>query len=235
VKFESILIVTYGRSGSTLLQGLLNSVDGVFVKGENENFLYGVFQAYEALAKAHRTFSGYGATEITGAWYGLNAITPERFVSEMRTAVQNILFSDAPAGTRCRGYKEIRYFSNVPPERLHRYLDFLAALFPNPAFVVNLRNHDDVVQSGWWRKHGNIAGLRRQLATFEQSVAEWGNAHADRTVTVRYEDVISKGPTLMRLYEFLGVELDPARYEAVLATPHSYDPRQRQPEPAEGA
>ncbi|HZP11105.1 MAG TPA: sulfotransferase [Nevskiaceae bacterium] len=227
MKFESVLIVTYGRSGSTLLQGLLNSIDGVFVKGENENFLYGLFQAYESIAKAHRTFSGYGATEVTGAWFGLNSITPELFIKEMREAVHKVMFSDAPAGTRCRGFKEIRYFHSMPPEHLHRYLDFLGKLFPNPAFLINLRNHDDVVQSGWWRKHSNIPGLRRQLAAFEQSIGEWAKANPQRAYTVRYEDVISKGPTLMGTYDFLGASFDAARYEAVLATPHSYDQRQK--------
>jgi hypothetical protein len=38
IKYGSILIVTYGRSSSTLLQGVLNTIDGVRVTGENFEF-----------------------------------------------------------------------------------------------------------------------------------------------------------------------------------------------------
>lgn len=37
MKFNHILIITYGRSGSTLLMSLLNTVDGVLIAGENYN------------------------------------------------------------------------------------------------------------------------------------------------------------------------------------------------------
>jgi hypothetical protein len=227
VKFESLLIVTYGRSGSTLLQGLLNSIDGVFIKGENENFLYGIYLAYESLSKAHRTYADYNAAKATGAWYGINSMTPERFLMEVGRAVDNVLFSDAPPGTVCRGFKEVRYFQTVPPAQLHGYLNFLARFFPNPAFLINLRKHDDVLQSGWWRKHGSPESVRRNLGLFENSLDDWRKTHPERTHVIRYEDVISKGPTLLQMYDFLGVPFDEAKYNAVMATPHSYDQRLR--------
>ena len=34
LKFDYIFIISYGRSGSTLLQGVLNSIDGVLIRGE---------------------------------------------------------------------------------------------------------------------------------------------------------------------------------------------------------
>jgi hypothetical protein len=139
--------------------------------------------------------------------------------------VQRTLFGQAPPGTSCVGFKEIRYFQMVPAAQLNAYLSYLAGLFPNPAFLINLRNHDDVVQSGWWRKHGNPASLRSSLQTFEQALLEWAATKPERAFVTRYEDIVSKGPTLMGMYNFLGASFDPVRYEAVLAMPHSYDLR----------
>jgi hypothetical protein len=37
---DHLFIVTYGRSGSTLLQGILNSTPGVLIRGENRGISY---------------------------------------------------------------------------------------------------------------------------------------------------------------------------------------------------
>ena len=48
-RFRTVNIVTYGRSGSTLLMGLLNAIDGYRIRGEN-------FNCFEELrAKVPRT------------------------------------------------------------------------------------------------------------------------------------------------------------------------------------
>ena len=49
MNFESILIITYGRSGSTLLQGVLNAIDGVLIRGENMNMCFHMFKTYQAI------------------------------------------------------------------------------------------------------------------------------------------------------------------------------------------
>ena len=223
MKFRSILVVTYGRSGSTLLQGLLNSIDGVYVAGENGNFLYGAFLAHDALQKAVKKFSGAHADNPTGAWYGINSTDPDCFVRGLWPLVKGTLFSDASRRTRCFGFKEIRYFELVPRSRLHAYLDFLAELFPDPAFVINLRNHDDVLRSAWWPRRANRTALRKRLAAFEQSLLEWQKAHRDRSFVIRYEELVARPARVKRLFEFLGARFDERRYKRVLATPHSYD------------
>ena len=49
MKFDSVLIVTYGRSGSTLLQGILNSIEGCLIRGENDNFCFALYQAHQSI------------------------------------------------------------------------------------------------------------------------------------------------------------------------------------------
>ena len=58
LNFKSIIIVTYGRSGSTLLQGLLNASPEILVKGENMNYFYHIFKSHKDLCKASSQFGG---------------------------------------------------------------------------------------------------------------------------------------------------------------------------------
>lgn len=53
-RFGSILVITYGRSGSTLLQGILNSIDGILIRGENHNFLLRSLLVLQKLAPDDR-------------------------------------------------------------------------------------------------------------------------------------------------------------------------------------
>jgi len=44
-----VFIVTYGRSGSNLLQSLLNRIDGFQLRGENNNTLFHLYSAWGAV------------------------------------------------------------------------------------------------------------------------------------------------------------------------------------------
>ncbi|UCV16550.1 hypothetical protein [Quatrionicoccus australiensis] len=57
MKFKSILVVTYGRSGSTLLQGVLNTLPNVLIRGENHDFCWGLYLAWKSLIQ---TKTGFG-------------------------------------------------------------------------------------------------------------------------------------------------------------------------------
>ena len=48
--YSYIFIVTYAKSGSTLLQSLINAAPGVDIKGENTNALYHLYKSYASLA-----------------------------------------------------------------------------------------------------------------------------------------------------------------------------------------
>ena len=91
LNFESVLIVTYGRSGSTLLQGILNNIDGVLVRGENNNFIYGLYEAYKKLID---TRNYEDITQPNNSWYGAGEINLELFLHDCQNMVRNILLAD---------------------------------------------------------------------------------------------------------------------------------------------
>ena len=72
LNFRSILIVTYGRSGSTLVQGMLNTVDGLLIRGENMNIFSEFFKIYQTLTKLKLHHPATVLPEQP--WYGIGGL-----------------------------------------------------------------------------------------------------------------------------------------------------------------
>src|SRR5690606_25612278 len=82
------LVFTYGRSGSTLLMGLLNSIPGYCIRGENNNALHSLFGFNLRIAEARR--SSLKNSERPGhPWFGLNLIDPDALQRAQRDLVVN--------------------------------------------------------------------------------------------------------------------------------------------------
>jgi hypothetical protein len=223
MKYQSILIITYGRTGSTLLQGLLNSINGCLVRGENYNFCYGLFQAWKSLKKTHRNH--WKEVSPTQPFYGAGELDPDQFIKDMAVAVRNQLVGKSDASdVFCLGFKEIRYLE-VKQDELPEFLDFLALIFPNPAFVILTRRHQDVVKSGWWIKH-DPDQLIKKFAKFEDAVFSWAN-RKDNVFHIQYEEICSQDNKLVNLFHFLGAPYNPDRVAAVLAQEHSFGNRNK--------
>ena len=114
--FDSILIITYGRSGSTLLQGIINDIDGVIIRGENENFIEGLYIAYKRLVKAKNRFGHHeGSKSPKHAWYGVQDIDIDTFLENCKKSIKDVLVGNSDrinfngSKTICYGFKEIRY------------------------------------------------------------------------------------------------------------------------------
>lgn len=227
MNYSSVLIITYGRTGSTLLQGILNSVDDCLVRGENYNFCYGLFEAYEALTNTRAEFGKSAkAEEVTFPWFGAANFDEQKFLADAR---QLVLRQLCPEGSRpaCIGFKEIRYLRQYltgtqkdQRPRLHEYLDFLQRLLPNPAFLVLTRDHEEVTKSGWWREMSPEQVIE-QINAFEHSVGAYAAANTN-VFSITYRDLVERSERLREMFAFLGAEYDEERLGEVLAVKHSY-------------
>lgn len=225
MKFSSVLVVTYGRSGSTLLQGILNSIDGCVVRGENYNLCYGLFSAYKSLMRTKNEYGlDPGAKTPISPWFGAWLFDEQRFVEDARQLLFRQLLGGEPM-PRCIGFKEIRYADinhkgEIGDTELQAYLDFLGLLFPNPAFVFLTRAHAQVMKSAWWQyKEGRQ--VESQLSKFEACNRRYCTGKGN-VFTIDFNDIVSCGPRLHELFVFLGAEYDSAVLESVLSTEHSY-------------
>lgn len=209
-----VFIVTYGRSGSTLLQGILNSIPGYDIHGENRDSLYHLFKFHQTLESERIKNTRSEPLDPTNAWYGIDKYDPAQAIRDMRRlVVQTVL---CPSGdTRVVGYKEIRWW--------HRdwqsYLRFLRVLLPNARFVLNTRSHEGVLHSKWWRRMQNP---QARLAQYEKQMDEMAAYLGDAAFRVHYDDYIADPSTLRPLYDWLGEAFDEKRISDVLKRRHSY-------------
>lgn len=226
MNFSSVLIVTYGRSGSTLLQGLLNSIDGCLVRGENYNFCYGLFESYNAIVKTKKEFGPKEETfKVTSPWYGASTINEEKFIEDARNLVINQLNPNKEV-VKCIGFKEIRYFT--APEfrdkrKLYQYLDFLNKIFPSAAIIFLTRDIEAVVKSAWWNTK-DTQEVKKNIIKFESNMESYCKNNKN-TFHIDYQDMVNQTDVLKNMFLFLGVLYKDAIVKKVLSTKHSYQPK----------
>ena len=207
-----VFVVTYGRSGSTLVQTLLQSIDGYFIRGENANVLWPLFQATQRIAEA-RHDHGYREIESKGPWFGINEVDPEAFARGLVDVfVKEVL--RPPADARVIGFKEIRF--HEAEDDFDAYLSFIAQHFAPARFIFNMRGWQDVAKSGWW-KNCDEEMVQSLVEKSDAMFAEFAKSHPGMCLMVRYEDYLGNPPYWRKLFDFLGEAYDPAKVEELCA------------------
>lgn len=230
MNYPYVLIVTYGRSGSTLLQGVLNSIDGCLVAGENFNFIFPLYQSYRRLlsANAHVAEGVLGSEDAhlpRHPFFGARCLSPDLFLEDAsRLVIGQLRRVEGSEQSKCLGFKEIRYSEALP--ELEEYLDFLQRILPGSALIFNTRRSEEVARSGWFKKQRRrevIATIDRMNRAFHGYADKYHNAFI-----IDYADCVKKTGRLEVLFDFLGAPYSQAQVDQILGTPHSYDPTQAQ-------
>jgi hypothetical protein len=211
-----VFVVTYGRSGSTLLQGILSSTPGVMVRGENGAVLQDLFRFHDTASRHRDRLTANRVNQIpeTHPWWGIDGYRDETALRDMRLLMLEAVLRPDP-GTRVVGFKEIYWM----PERLPDYLAFVGAVFPGARFVLNTRNLDDVAKSKWWARNPNA---RIELELMEKQYVDALAALGDDAYRVHFDDYVADPTVLRGLFEWLGEQWDEQRVRAVMSIHHSY-------------
>ena len=208
-----LFVMTYGRSGSTLLMGLLNSIPGYLVRGENWDALHHLFRFHRTLEEGSRRWDPARLRQRTHPFYGAGDFPVRKSLEGIRALALDTVLRPKP-DTRVTGFKEIRWYH----EDLEDYVAWLREVFPGARFVVNTRDHAQVLRSGWWAKrpeHGAaLPGIEARILAL---AAELGEA----AYHVHYNDYVADAAVLRGLFEWLGEPYDEASVRAVLETRHS--------------
>lgn len=199
----SVFVVTYGRSGSTLLQSLLQNIPDAHFSGENFAVLERLFRAAH---RAQRTRETWGRKDhpANHPWYGASRIDPVRFEKRLVDVfVEEII--QPPVNARWIGFKEIRYpeLGDALPE----YLDFVRRTFPNAHFVFNSRAAKKVAKSKWWANKPE-AEVTELVESMDARFAAYAKAHPDHAKHVFYEDTVADPGSLAPVFDMLGETLD---------------------------
>ncbi|MGH3679354.1 MAG: sulfotransferase family protein [Natronosporangium sp.] len=216
-KYRYVFIVTYGRSGSTLLMSLLNTIPGYRINGENNNALYRLYQANAAIDRASREHSGSEHRSARGAWYGMPRVEPRKFRHELVDSFVTYVLCPEP-GDRVLGFKEIRYTKSDMPD-LSGFLDFLRDAFPDSKIIFNHRDVADTARSSWW------ARSERSLDKLKVADARLSAVPSDgRHFHFYYDEIEDSLENIRGLFEFLGEAVDEPGVRRVLNTRHSPPP-----------
>ena len=226
-----IFLLGSGRSGTTLLQKILNSADDVMIWGEHGGFLKQVALAYfhhtekrkvnQAIFRRNPVakdpnldFDRLKLTDIECSWmnwYG------RREVAANFAGLIESFFHPPGMEKRHWGFKEIRYGGD------DRAIEMLAELFPNARFVLIARNPVDVVASqaalGWGARMALGSGwkqLSEAWAAQNRGLLNFQRANEERTRWIRYESMISKDSGAVDdLFKWLGLETSDRKDEIV--------------------
>jgi hypothetical protein len=216
-----VFIVTYGRSGSTLLQGILNSIPGYLIRGENRQTLRHVWAFDAAVHKIRRNQRRErrrkgieDGNDATHPFFGMDQLPSRRTrLAERKLALDSLLRPEAD--TRVTGFKEIRWDEPDTPA----YVAWLREVFPGARFVVNTRDLDAVSVSKWWGKDPESRAL---LERTEAELLALADDLGDAAYRVHYDDWVADPAVLEGLFDWLGEDFDLAAVTATMARPHSY-------------
>ncbi|MBI2246181.1 MAG: sulfotransferase [Nocardioides sp.] len=208
-----LFVVTYGRSGSTLLMGVLNTLPGYLIRGENRDALHHLF----LFDKTMRTESGRGPRkklrQPTHPFFGIAGYPPERAVRQLRRLATDTVLRPKE-DTRVTGFKEIRWYH----ADLEEYVAWLREVFPGARFLVNTRNHADVLKSKWWAEGEDKSA---HLADIERRILALADSLGDAAYRVHYDDYVADPAALRGLFAWLGEDFDEDAVRATMAVRHS--------------
>jgi hypothetical protein len=213
-----LLVVSPGRSGSTLVQGLLNTLPGTLIRGENGFVLRPLFQAERAL-RGTRSRYYHGSDQMTSAFYGIGETDADELVRALRgQLVRQLLGRANPTRVRTIGFKEIRW-EEIPSDEISEFFDFVERLFPEARFVLNHRDPATTIQSGHWRDVDEATALAAIARV--NAIQDWLRYHRP-TLDTHYEvitgaDETARDAALRDLAEFAGARCDDATLDRMRA------------------
>lgn len=221
VDYEYLFVVTYGRSGSTLLQGILNSIPGYLIRGENRQVLRHLFEIHRTMSRERRKHEQWlrrheagDALAPTHAFFGADGFPLRKsHKSARRYALATLLRPGDD--TRVTGFKEIRWND----EDVADFVKWMRRVFPGARFVFNTRDLGEVVQSAWWADDPDAT---THLAAVEDRLLALAADLGDDAYRVHYNDYVNDPKQLTGLFEWLDEPFDEERVRQVMETRHSW-------------
>ena len=211
-----LFVVTYGRSGSTLLTGLLNTVPGYLIRGENRGAVYHLFQFHATMLRESTRASRKTLRQRTHSFFGIGDFPPRQSIDALRRVLLDTVLRPTPE-TRVTGFKEIRWYQPDVAE----YVAWLREVCPGARFVVNTRDHADVARSKWWAE-GDPEQTAQRLAEIEAGILALADDLGDAAYRVHYDDYVADPSVLRGLFEWLDEPWDEEAVRATLAVRHSF-------------
>jgi hypothetical protein len=211
-----VFVMTYGRSGSTLLMGLLNTIPGYLVRGENDDAMHFLYDFHRTCVQRSTFWPIERMRTKSNPFFGMGDFPAGSSIAGARRLALDTLLRPKP-DTRVTGYKEIRWWRH---EDLDAYVAWLREVFPGARFLVNTREHADVLRSKWWAK-GDPETTAVHLADIERRMLETAGRLGEAAYHVHFDDYVRDPAVLAPMFAWLGEEYDEAAVRATMEKKHS--------------
>ena len=198
-----ILICATGRSGSTTLQRIINTIEESNINGENWGAINQLLECYMNIKRTNKyLISSYveGKTKIKPSWY--NCYDFENVKNNIKNTILSIITNDN--SKKVIGFKEIRYFRKI------YLIDYFIELFPNTKVICHIDdNINRQCKSGWYTENSqeHIKEHNNQLINYSKSNE---NCYLSYMKNLFIIDEIKK------MFEFLGEKLDEEKYNYII-------------------
>lgn len=194
-------VITYGRSGSTVIKEVLNSLPAARIRGENGGAIAGLGMS----AWSAKKFAGR-PTNSHDPWEGMNEVS----ANTLRNSLRSVVLKDILGwneNLKYTGFKEIRFDSRwIPHGRILDWCEGMSWLFPNIVFILNTRESNNCAKSGWWTQDPNASAYldtqRQALMDLHQVLL----ARNERSFLMKYETWANNPEGFDQLFDKLGIE-----------------------------
>lgn len=221
-----VFVISTGRTGSTLVQRLLNCHRELVIWGEHCGFLNGLTETYQLVVESQQKFiplspsANSGPSQLTPTFSQphariewANPWSVAEFKQRLKSFIRGYFGAHLEHGQRW-GFKEIRYNSLAT-------LNMLSSLFPKGKFVFVKREPEEVIRSkilAWVRKTewdemselertGFIGQLRDEVLDHYSVYDAFMEQNEGVGVVLKYEDLVASPYDLIdSTLEFLGLE-----------------------------
>lgn len=223
-----VFVVTYGRSGSTLTQNLLNAIPGYQIRGENGNALYHLARAAVLTSKWNdfvwrredrfkakadqRVFIRDIIGTSSDPWFGAELVDPSSLSKSLANSFVSEFLNPDPS-TRVSGFKEIRWHEDRG--FFPNFLSFIKSSFPNSKFIFQTRNGSEVAGSGWWKNKDKDSVLDL-ISKAENLYGNFIDENPDISFKIEYERYMEGVSYVRKIYDFLGEDVSKRDIESIL-------------------
>jgi hypothetical protein len=197
-----VLICATGRSGSTTLQRIINTIPNSNICGENYGAINSLIEFYVKLhatsrdqVPGHYTPASYEdiiSKNVKPAWY--NSYQMPEMEQKIRDIIIAMLKKDS--NTKLWGFKEIRY-----DNKRYNFIKHFKELFPQTKVIIQIRENTGAQsQSSWYKNNTNSAN---NLNNYNKELWNFYNQNKDWCYFTSFEKMFDKN-NLENIFYFIG-------------------------------
>jgi hypothetical protein len=146
---DFVVICSVGRSGSTTIQRIINTIPNTNICGENNGAIINLLEFYYSIKHKHikfyenKKYDYFVTNKLKPCWY--NSFDREEIILQLKLLINNLFMVE---GSETIGFKEIRF----DKDNIH-LIHELREMFPSLKVIIHIREDIDKQSvSDWWKK-----------------------------------------------------------------------------------